>query len=63
MCVVPNLVGLDTSAVPAAWTGAGFFGDVTYVPNNQDFTVVWQSLDPGTDQACSSGIRVRRTLP
>jgi hypothetical protein len=64
MRTVPNLVGLSTNNSPtasSAWAAAGFTGSVIKHENN-NWTVVSQSLPVGSSQPCSSSITVHNHL-
>jgi hypothetical protein len=64
MCVVPNLVNVNTSNVPPLWTGAGFTGAITYNPTvPPQYRIAWQSLPAASSVPCTSGIEVRKTAP
>jgi hypothetical protein len=61
-CTVIDLVGKRSNQAPALWLAAGFTGTVSYsTPVPPQFTIVSQSLTPGTSIKCTSGITVRDT--
>ena len=54
-----DLVGLETNKVNAAWMAGGFTGPVVFSPERPPhYTVTSQSIAPGENILCSSGITV-----
>jgi Flp pilus assembly protein TadG len=62
MCTVPTLTGLKTNKAVAPWTAAGFVANnLVFNPGTPPvYTIVTQSLTPGTSAACSAVMTVTK---
>ena len=64
MCIVPNLVGLTTSAAVDRWATNGFTTPISFnPPMTPSYKIGWQSLAAGSSQVCTVGISVSDVAP
>jgi len=64
VCVVVNLLDLNTVKAQEMWSKAGFTGTVTFSPAvPPQYKIVWQSLTAGLSVACDRDITVSNKAP
>lgn len=65
MCLVQPLDGTPTSGAQTTWESFGFTGTVIFLDTltNPPWKIGWQSLDPGVEAPCTSGVSVAQAPP